>query len=196
MPARLVLPAPLPVSELEARYRGACDPVTRSHYQIVWLLANGEPTATVARVTGYSVNWVREVARRCRTEGSAGLGDRRHANPGGPPLLSPAQQEELRAALASPAPEGGLWTCRKVADWIGTTISRPVAEVRGGEYLRRLGFSPQRPRPRESRSDPAAQAAFKRRAPSHRRCRRPRPPGRPGNDLGHRRASPRLTPHR
>jgi hypothetical protein len=48
MPARLVLPAPRPVSELEARYRGARDPVTRSHYQIVWLLANGEPTATVA----------------------------------------------------------------------------------------------------------------------------------------------------
>lgn len=162
MPARLVLPPHLPVAELDARYRGARDPVTRSHYQIVWLLAGGEPTATVARVTGYSVKWVREVARRYRADGPAGLGDRRHGNPGGPPLLSPAQQEELRVALAQPPPDGGVWTCRKVAAWIAATIGRPVAEVRGWEYLRRLGFTPQRPRPRETRADPEAQAAFKR----------------------------------
>jgi transposase len=161
MPVRLVLPAHLPVAELEQRYRQARDPVARSHYQIIWLLAQGEPTAAVVRVTGYSVNWVREVARRYRTDGPAGLGDRRHANPGGAPLLSPAQQQELRTALAGPAPDGGLWTCRKVADWIGTKLGRPVAEVRGWEYLRRLGFTPQRPRPRETRADPAAQAAFK-----------------------------------
>jgi transposase len=162
MPARLVLPAHLPVAELEQRYRRARDPVARSHYQIVWLLARGEPTAEVARVTGYSVNWVREIARRYRRDGPGGLGDRRHSNPGGAPLLSPAQQEALQVALTGPAPDGGVWTCRKVAEWIGAAIGRPVAEVRGWEHLRRLGFSPQRPRPRESRADPEAQAAFKR----------------------------------
>lgn len=162
MPARLVLPAHLPVAELERRYRGAHDPVARSHYQIIWLLAQGTTTAAVARATGYSLNWVRELARRYRAEGPAGLGDRRHANPGAAPLLSPAQQEELRTALAGPPPDGGLWTCRTVAAWIGAVLGRPVAEARGWEYLRRLGFSPQRPRPRETRADPAAQATFKR----------------------------------
>jgi transposase len=148
---------------LEQRYRRARDPVARSHYQIIWLLAQGTPTAEVAHVTGYSVNWVREVARRYREDGPTGLGDRRHANPGAAPLLSPAQQAELQTALTGPAPDGGLWTCRKVADWIGATLGRPVAEVRGWEYLRRLGFTPQRPRPRETRADAAAQAAFKKR---------------------------------
>jgi len=157
----LIVPPHLPAAELERRYRRARDPVERSHYQIVWLLARGEPTAAVCRATGYSVNWVREVARRYREAGPAGLGDRRRANPGGAPLLSPARQEELRAALGGPAPDGGLWTCRKVADWIGTAIGRPVAEARGWEWMRRLGFTPQRPRPRETRADPAAQAAFK-----------------------------------
>jgi transposase len=137
--------------------------VARSHYQIIWLLAQGTPTAEVAHVTGYSVNWVRALARRYREEGSTGLGDRRPGNPGAAPLLSLAQQEALRAALAGPAPDGGVWTCRKVATWIGQRVGRPVAEARGWEYLRRLGFTPQRPRPRETRADPAAQAAFKKR---------------------------------
>jgi len=180
MPARLVVPTHLPVAELEQRYRRARDPVARSHWQIIWLLAQDTPTGEVARVTGYSVNWVREVARRYRVDGPTGLGDRRHTNPGAAPLLTPAQQEELRAALAEPPPDGGLWTCRQVAAWIGTATSRPVAEARGWEYLRRLGFSPQRPRPRETRADPAAQAAFKkggskpRSMPSRRPTRTPR----------------------
>jgi transposase len=157
----LVVPPHLPVDELERRYRRARDPVERSHWQIVWLLARGEATAAVARATGYSVNWVREVAKRYREGGPAALGDRRHANPGAPPLLSAAQQEELRAALGGPAPDGGLWTGRKVAAWIAARIGRPVGEQRGWEYLRRLGLTLQRPRPRETRADPDAQAAFK-----------------------------------
>jgi transposase len=161
MARSLTIPPHLSVPELEQRYRHAHDPVARSHYQIIWLLAQGTPTVAVARVTGYSVNWVRELARRYREDGPAGLGDRRHANPGGAPLLSPAQQAELQAALAGPAPDGGLWTCRTVAAWIERTIGRPVAEARGWEYLRRLGFTPQRPRPRATRADPEAQAAFK-----------------------------------
>jgi len=157
----LIIPPHLPVAELERRYRRARDPVERSHWQIVWLLARGEPTAAVCRATGYGANWVREVARRYREGGAGGLGDRRHANPGAPPLLSPARQEELRVALAGPAPDGGVWTCRQVAEWVGARVGRPVHEARGWEWLRRLGFSPQRPRPRETRADPDAQAAFK-----------------------------------
>jgi transposase len=156
----LTIPPHLPPDELERRYRRARDPVARSHWQIVWLLARGESTAAVAGVTGYSVNWVREVARRYREGGPHALGDGRHANPGAPPLLSAEQQEDLRAALAGPAPDGGLWTCRKVAAWIAARVGRPVGEQRGWEYLRRLGMTLQRPRPRETRADPAAQDAF------------------------------------
>jgi transposase len=112
-------------------------------------------------MTGYSVNWVREIARRYREEGPAGIGDRRHRNPGAPPLLDATQQERLRTALAGPAPDGGVWTCRSVAAWIGAVIGRPVDPARGWEWMRRLGFTPQRPRPRETRADLVAQDAFK-----------------------------------
>jgi transposase len=162
MARTLKLPAHLPVDELERRYRRARDPVERSHFQIVWLVATGTPTAEVARVTGYSVTWVREIAGRYRAGGPAALGDRRHANPGAAPLLDAAQRARLREALGGPAPDGGLWTGRKVAAWMGDMLDRPVGEQRGWEWLRRLGFTPQRPRPQETRADPDAQAAFKR----------------------------------
>jgi transposase len=157
----LVIPPHLPAEELERRYRGARDPVARSHWQIVWLLARGEPTAQVCRATGYSPTWVREVARRYREGGPGALGDRRRANPGAPPLLGPAQRERLREALGGPAPDGGLWTGRKVAAWMSAELGRPVGEQRGWEWLRRLGFTPQRPRPKETRADADAQAALK-----------------------------------
>lgn len=161
MPAYLTLPAHLPVAELERRYRAAHDPVARSHWQILWLLSGGHRAAAVAEVTGYSVNWVREVARRYRREGPGGVGDRRHHNPGGPALLDTAGQAALLAALAGPPPEGGVWTGRQVATWLSAYLQRPIHPQRGWEYLIRAGFTPQQPRPTSIQADPAAQAAFK-----------------------------------
>ena len=150
----------LSVEELQQRYWAAVDPVARSQWQMLWLLAEGRPTAEVARVTGYTVRWVQEIARRYRA-GPAAIGDRRHTNPGAAPLLDPAHQEQLRQALAGPAPDGGVWTCRSVALWMSAHLGRSISEQRGWEWMRRLGFTPQRPRPRETRADAAAQAAFK-----------------------------------
>lgn len=161
MARQLTLPSHLPIDELERRYRTAQDPIARSHWQIIWLLARGQPTATVAEVTSYTVNWVREIARRYREDGPDGLGDRRQANPGAAPLLDAAQQAQLQTALGGAAPDGGLWTGRKVAAWMSGQLGRPVGEQRGWEYVRKLGFTPQRPRPRATRADSDAQAAFK-----------------------------------
>jgi transposase len=160
MARRIAIAPHLTVAELEQRYRQAGDPVARSQWQMLWLLAGGRPTAEVARVTGYSVRWVQEIARRYRA-GPAAIGDRRHGNPGAAPLLDVAQQEQLRQALGGPAPDGGLWTCRQVAAWIGRQIGRPVDPTRGWEWMRRLGFTPQRPRPRETRANPVVQETFK-----------------------------------
>jgi transposase len=159
--ARQMTVAPhLTVAELHARYRAAEDPVARSQWQMPWLLGQGTATAEVAQMTGYTVRWVQEIARRYRA-GPQAIGDRRHGNPGASPLLAAKHQEQLRQALAGPAPDGGIWTCRSVATWMSEALGRPVSEQRGWEWMRRLGFTPQRPRPRETRADPAAQAAFK-----------------------------------
>jgi hypothetical protein len=84
--------------------------VARSQWQIVWLLAQGEPSARVAAVTGYSRTWVRTwvrtVARRYNAAGAAGIGDRRHGNRGGRRLLTPKQEAALDQALEGAAPDG------------------------------------------------------------------------------------------
>lgn len=140
MPRRITIQPHLSVEQLETRYRRAKDPVERTHYQIIWLLAQGTPTEDVAAVTGYCRDWIRQIARRYNKDGTDGIGDRRHENPGAEPLLSPEQQAELWEALHGPAPDGGLWNSRKVAEWISQRIERPVAMQRGWDYLKQMGF--------------------------------------------------------
>jgi transposase len=165
MPKRLKLQPHVAAEELERRYRKAKDPVERTHYQIVWLLSEGRSTKEVCEVTGYSPGWVRQIAHRYNEQGVKGLGDRRHGNPGavGRALLTFAQQQELMEALEAPPEDGGMWSSRKVAEWIGQKTGRkqPVKAQRGWEYLRKLGNTPQVPRPSQAGADPEEQAAFK-----------------------------------
>jgi transposase len=170
VPRRLTVAPHLEPTELRRRSRAA-PAVDRVRWLAVRLVAEGRPATEVGPLVGLSPEWVRALVRRYNAGGPAALADGRRGNPGGAPLLGPGQREELRAALAGPAPGGGIWTCRAVAAWIGERAGRPVGEQRGWEWMRRLGFTPQRPRPREERADPAAQAAFKKGG-----SRRPSPP--------------------
>ncbi len=169
MPKRLELSPHASTQELEHRYRKAKDPVERSHYQIVWLLGEGRTTEEVCEVTGYSPGWVRRIARRYNERGVEGLGDRRHANPGAKEraLLDEAGQAELREALlegSAPASVGGgMWSGPKVARWIEQkTGTERVHAQRGFEYLRKVGMSPQVPRPSNAKgAEQEEREAFK-----------------------------------
>ena len=55
MPRRIRIEPHLSIEQLAIRYRESKDVVERSHYQIIWLLAQGQSSAEVAQVTGYSV---------------------------------------------------------------------------------------------------------------------------------------------
>jgi transposase len=153
--------------ELENLYRKAKDPVERSHLQIVWLLSEGTRTEEVSEVTGYSPGWVRKIARRYNEWGVDALGDRRHSNPGAKQraLLDESGEEELLEALqgAPPASVGsGMWSGPKVALWIAQRNGLEKVHVqRGFEYLRKVGMSPQVPRPANARADTSEKEAFK-----------------------------------
>jgi transposase len=151
----------LSIESIEMRYRKAKDPVERSHWHIIWLLAQGKTTKEIALVTGYGLIWIRTLAHRYNDEGPQGLGDRRHGNPGGTFILSPEQQAQLQQALDEPPADGGLWTGPKVASWIESQTGRQVHPQRGWEYLRRLNYSKRVLRPRHAKADPAAQESFK-----------------------------------
>jgi transposase len=139
MPRRTEIAPYLTLAELERRYRRAKDPVERSRWHILWLLARGHRQTEVSEVTGYSRRWICELVKRYNREGTGSLADRRHSNPGAPSLLSPEQQHELRKALRGPAPGGGEWDSRAVAAWISARTGRNVDIKRGWHYLRRLG---------------------------------------------------------
>jgi transposase len=160
------LAAHLSPAELGQRYRAARSPVERSHLQIVWLLSRGRSEREVAQVTGYGRRWMAEIIRRYNGAGPDGLGDRRRGNVGARPLLGAEGEAALRAALAAPPADGGLWTGPKVAAWMGARLGREVWPQRGWDYLRKLGHSPQVPRPRHAKAaSPEEQAGYKKSSP-------------------------------
>ena len=160
------MPAPelvahLSPAELGQRYRAARSPIERSQLQIVWLLSRGRGEREVARVTGYGRRWVAEVVRRYNEEGPDGPGDRRRANAGARPLLGAGDEAALRAARPAAA-DGGLWTGPKVAAWMAIRLGREVWPQRGWDYLRKVGYSAQQPRPRHAKAASLEeQAAYK-----------------------------------
>ena len=150
--AALAVAGHLSAAELGRRYRAARGRVERGHLQVVWLRRRGRSAAEVARVMGLSGPWVAEIVRRYNEKGPDRLGDRRRGNAGAKPLLDAEDEAALRAALAASPADGGPWTGPKVAAWMGARLGRKVWPQRGWDYLRKLGHSPQVPRPRHAKA--------------------------------------------
>ena len=161
MPRRITIVPHVSVKQLYCKYREAKETVARSQYQILWLLASGKKTEEVAIATGYSVQWIRELARRYNRSGIRGIGDRRHDNPGAQPLLDEVQTAQLLQAIQQPAPDGGLWNGRKVADLMSDLLERPVSPQRGWEYLKAMEYRLRVPRPENQQADRIEQENWK-----------------------------------
>jgi transposase len=160
MSRKLTIQPHLSVDEMGQRYRPARDPVERSHWPMLWLVVQGHPTAEVAQLTGYRVEWVRMLVWRSHRRGADGRRDERHTHPGRPPLLSLQQQADLDQAMDGPAPDGGLWSSPTVAAWMRDRLGRRVSQQRGWVSLRRLQRRPKVPRPRHAQADPHEQEDF------------------------------------
>jgi len=153
----------LSAAELQAGWRGSKDATLARHYQVIWLLAEGHAVAEVARLTGFVRRWVEELVVRYNRFGPSSLGDRRRGNGAKPRILTPEILAMLRERVKSPPDDGGVWTAKKVAAVIAAALGAAgVAEQRGWEALRAIGWTIQRPRPSHARAaTPDEQAAFK-----------------------------------
>jgi transposase len=159
---RIHLALHLTTDELEQRYRTASEPHERSWWQILWLLSRGQTAKAVADSTGYSAYWIGQLARRYNEQGPAAMINRQHTRVRQTlSLLSSAQIEELRAALAGPAPHHDRWSGRVVGEWIATRIGRPVRYQTGWAYLQRLKARQRQPRPRHVAASQEEQETFK-----------------------------------
>jgi len=98
-------------------------------------------------------NSVQALVKRYNADDPAAVNNRRATNPGSRrPYLSAEQEHALRAALAQPHPDWGLWNGARVARWIAQTTGREhVYRQYGWAVLPRLGLSPQMP-PRPHRA--------------------------------------------
>ncbi len=171
MPKRLSIANHLSVEQLQQRERASSCVVEHKQWQVIGLLAQGVPSQQVACTLGYTLEWVRVLARRYNQNGPSALGDKRTAHPGPARRLDEAGQAELRQALQAEVPAalgGGLWNGPKVAAWISTRLKdleHPLSARSGNRYLHHLGYSCQQPRPRHAQADPEAQQTFKKRSP-------------------------------
>jgi transposase len=163
----------LSVAELETRYRAAQDVTTARHYQAIWLLAQGRTVLEVSEVLAFVPRWVGPLAARYNASGPEALGDQRRRNGKAASLMTEDVLSALAERVTAPPADGGLWSGPKVAIWMARHLGlQKVHAQRGWEALRRIGWSPQAPRPRHPRAaTPEQRAAFKR--GSRRRSRRP-----------------------
>ena len=169
--------------EVREAYRGERNSVRRSHLQVIWLLLSGDPVAEVARVSGFTERWIAKLIDRWNADGLGGLGDRRRGNDGAKPLLDAAGMGALAAALEAAPADGGLWSGRQVAAWMSAYLGRPVSPKRGLDYLHRLGFTLQRPRPRHAKAAGAEESAAFKKNSAKRWTRRGPPTGRSRSGL-------------
>ena len=64
-------------------------------------------------------------------------------------------------ALRGPAPEGGLWNGRLVADYLSELVGQPISRQQGWEYLKQMRLRQRVPRPEHQEADPEEQEAWK-----------------------------------
>jgi transposase len=184
MARRTKLQPHLSLQELKERCRTTEDPAERSHFQVLWLVSQGQTQVQAAQLVGLSARWVQEIVKRYNAGGTEAMRDRRHDHPGAPRALDMEGERALAAALQERPADGGLWTSKKAALWIRSHTGRAVCSVSGWRTLRRLGQRPQRPRPQHKRADPEAQEAFKEAAAEAQGRSTGAVPGRGSGNLG------------
>ncbi len=134
--------------------------------QAIRLRQQGKPVGEIADYLGVNRSVIGKWWRQYNAQGEEALvQQRRGRQPGSGQRLSEAQQEQLRYSIQTGHPEdygieSALWTRRAVQSLMAKQcdIQMPVRTV--GDYLKRWGYSPQRPLKRAYEQDPDAVAQW------------------------------------
>jgi len=130
--------------------------------QVIRGLERGDSMRKISRDLGLSYTSVRMTVKRYKQDGKRGIEMGRRGRPQGScRTLSPEQEKQIQGQIQDKRPEQlkldfALWTCAAVRLLIEREcqILLPVRSV--NEYLRRWGFTPQKPIRRAYEQSPAA----------------------------------------
>jgi transposase len=123
---------------------------------------NGYTETTIAEVLGVRQETVSRWCTAHQREGDAALNGRRSGRPvGSGRFLNPDQESELQDAVLNQSPQqlgihSALWTRTALRELAQQRWGVRLAVRTVGEYLRRWGFTPQRPLRHAYRQDPEA----------------------------------------
>ncbi|MFK7930327.1 MAG: winged helix-turn-helix domain-containing protein, partial [Myxococcota bacterium] len=159
--ARILLVSPhLSPQDLEARFQRSRDVGERERLHCVLLKSEGRSSRDIAAFFRRREDWVRRTVRKYNEHGPVAMKDGRQSN-GRERALSSSQMDQLDQAIQGEPPGGGFWSGPKVATWLDSYLGIEVTNRTGWAYLKRLGYSIQRPRPRHPEADLEAREALK-----------------------------------
>lgn len=156
------------VAEVREVARAASSPDQARRLLAIALILEGASRAEAARSTGMDRQTLRDWVHRFNAAGPMGLVDRKA--PGRQRRLDPEQQQELARCLESGpdlAQDGVVrWRLADLCALVERRFGVRYQERGMGKLVRALGFSRVSARPQHPKSDPAAQAEFKKNLPT------------------------------
>jgi transposase len=147
MGRKILIKEHLSREELLQLYHSCPDPIEKVHIQLISSLLDGTTATILAKITGYSKQWIGNLAKRYNEFKIEGIKDKRHNNPGSKSKLTDDEKLKLKITILGEPPDGGLWNSTKVAAEISKIIDKPVHPATGWRYLKSLGFTIQSVRP-------------------------------------------------
>lgn len=166
MPKKVYLAAHLSQEELKEKYKKATDPVEGRRWHLLWKISLGWTIIKSAAMVGLSYGYAQSIVSRYNQGSESGItNQKKKSKPhrrGKAALLTQEQLSLLASLLKEPSPDGGIWTGPKIARWIEKETGREkVGNQRGWDYLKKLNYSWQKPRPKHYKADEEEQKEFK-----------------------------------
>jgi transposase len=165
MPKKAYLANYYSSEELRYKYLKSQDAVESRRWHLLWKISLGWTIKNSAIAVGINYDYAKEIVKKYNCLGAKGLENLKNKQPqqrgGKKALLTDSQLEKLRQELASRPLDGGIWTGPKVARWIEKeTQVEKVWHQRGWDYLKKLKYSWQSPRPKHRKGSQQEQEQF------------------------------------
>ncbi len=171
MPRKAYLEKHHSSSELKKKYLNSKDSVESRRWHLLWKVSLGWTLKYSASAVGINYNYSKEILKKYNELGEKGVKNlknkQRKQSGAKKPLLTEEQLQKLTQELELRPADGGIWTGTKVARWIEKETGRKkVWNQRGWDYLKKLRYSCQSPRPKHRKGDPQQQEKFIQALPS------------------------------